>query len=132
MKIHFDAEEVRNLLDHANGSPTHVIDEDGAPQRGLVLVGDHGVYLASCGRPGLKKDGSTGDLQPGESYKVAYAKEVDPGRMTFEEWHDAKAATFGHDDGVEYIDPPAVEFWLTRAKDGLVSLDIDETELAFG
>jgi hypothetical protein len=65
---------------------------------GLLLVGDHGVYLMTNATPGvLKPDGS------GHS-EVIYANGINPDKD--DGWWEAKRETFGGDDGVEFIDLP--------------------------
>lgn len=65
---------------------------------GLLLVGDHGVYLMTNSKPGvLKKDGS------GHS-EVIYANGCNPDKDA--DWWDTKGDTFGSSDGVEFIDLP--------------------------
>jgi Protein of unknown function (DUF3085) len=57
--------------------------------RGLWLVGDQGVYLMS--NAAIDKP------------TVVYANECDPTALPFEVWWEAKRATFGGDDGVDFI-----------------------------
>ncbi|MBY0561507.1 MAG: DUF3085 domain-containing protein [Hyphomicrobium sp.] len=64
---------------------------------GLWLVGDTGVYLMSNGDPMLPDP-----KQPKRSL-VAYAHECNPETMAFDDWWDAKRASFGGDDGVEFV-----------------------------
>jgi hypothetical protein len=71
--------------------------DSGPPQRGFWLVGDQGVYLMHNG------------AHEGPAAFVAYAAECNPEKLSFDEWWDAKRATFGGDDGVEYIEPGLVE-----------------------
>ncbi|WP_019583837.1 DUF3085 domain-containing protein [Thioalkalivibrio sp. ALE16] len=65
-------------------------------EAGLLLVGDHGVYLMSSGIPDLMapEDG-------GERRAVVYALGCDPERDP--DWYDTKQDTFGGDDGVDKI-----------------------------
>jgi len=39
-----------------------------------------------------------------ESAFVVYAKECNPTKLKFDEWRENKRASFGGDDGVEFID----------------------------
>lgn len=82
--------EVRTLYDEKTGE-------------GFWLVGDQGVYLMHNGAPHERAEGDkTG--QP-----VAYARECNPETLEFEEWWSAKNATFGADDGVEFIERATIE-----------------------
>jgi hypothetical protein len=57
--------------------------------KGLWLVGDQGVYL-----------------MPNTTVKkrtTVYARECDPTKLEFDAWWAAKRATFGGDDGIEFI-----------------------------
>lgn len=68
-------------------------------QPGLWLVGDHGVYLMSNGGDSAKQ------LEGGNA---AYAHEVNPEKLPFEEWWENKRASFGGDDGCEFIDAETI------------------------
>ena len=63
--------------------------------KGLWLVGDEGVYLM----PNTTSKERT----------VVYARECDPTKMEFEIWWETKRATFGGDDGVEFISIEEIE-----------------------
>lgn len=96
MKLTFpNAELVKLVADATEKWPTghqplHGVD-NGA---GFWIVGDHGVYLMHNGtRP------------EGEESVVVYARECDPTKMEFDDWWDAKRASFGGDDGVDFIPP---------------------------
>lgn len=69
--------------------------EDDGP--GFWLVGDEGVYLMSNAL-----------LNEGEKPIVVYADECNPKTMPFDDWWSAKQASFGGDDGVEFIDAACV------------------------
>ena len=67
---------------------------------GLWLVGDDGVYL-----------------MPNTTTKppvVVYARECDPTKLPFETWWATKEATFGSDDGVEFIPLADIEKLLAQ------------------
>lgn len=102
MKLHFDRERVRQLLDHAKAAPEH--DQTfGATEKqgpGLLFVADQGIYLMSNGIPRLDAT---------EHENVAYAKECDPVAMPFDEWWANKHAAAGGDDSVEYVPADLVE-----------------------
>lgn len=63
--------------------------------KGLWLVGDEGVYLM----PNTEAATRT----------IAYASECDPNKLEFDEWWHVKRATFGGDDGVEFISIEEIE-----------------------
>ena len=84
---------------------------------GLWLVGDHGIYLMSNGRPPLRPEA-------GESLNiVAHAPEADP-RINPEGWWEAKRAAFGGDDGVVFLELPFVEGLIARGREGRVCVDL--------
>jgi hypothetical protein len=61
---------------------------------GLWLVGDHGVFLApNVEVPALEVEGRL----------AAYAREADPTLLAEKEWRAFKEATFGPEDGVDFI-----------------------------
>lgn len=63
--------------------------------KGLWLVGDHGVYLMPNTTAGKRI--------------VVYARECDPTKLEFDAWWAAKRATFGGDDGIEFIPIEEIE-----------------------
>jgi len=87
MKLHFPWPEVAKALDEIRAAtvvrPLYGKDTG----KGLWLVGDEGVYLM----PNTEAETRT----------IAYAKECDPRKS--DDWWHVKRATFGGDDGVEFI-----------------------------
>jgi hypothetical protein len=67
---------------------------------GLWLVGDHGVYLMSN--------------TAAKASAIVYARECDPTKLPFDTWWEKKQATFGGDDGVEFISLTDIETLLTQ------------------
>jgi hypothetical protein len=90
MKLHFPWAEVSKALDEVRTATAvqTLYGNDTGP--GLWLVGDRGVYLMP---------NSTG-----KEFTVVYARECDPTKLDFETWWANKGASFGGDDGVEFID----------------------------
>jgi len=144
MKLTFNAAEVRRLYEHAFAAPSHSptwtqlydpacrkdgrtpdddeqVKADDVDQAkvlaGLWLVGDNGVYLMSNGEPGLMKLSEPGNV-------VAFALECNPETMAFDDWWEAKRASFGGDDGSDVIDGADVEKWLKGARNGVVEMEI--------
>lgn len=68
---------------------------------GLWLVGDRGVYLMS--------NVTSEEAKAAPVAHVCYADEVNPEKMSVDEWYDAKGAIFGGDDGVEFLPAEALE-----------------------
>jgi len=95
-KLQFCAKEAVKLVEHSHQSEKHGKTFAGETGPGLFLVGDSGCYLMSTGQPGLKPD--TGD----SPNKVVYAEGCDPDKNQ-DTWWDLKQATFGGDDGVEFL-----------------------------
>lgn len=79
MKLKFKREDV---LVHASMSFEN--------EKRLMFVGDHGVYLMSEHRD--------------HELEVVYAKGLNPNVDEFDDWWSLKQASFGGDDGVDYID----------------------------
>ena len=71
-------------------------------EHGLMLVGDHGVYLMS-------------NAPREEKPSVVYAQECDPTRLAFDDWWNVKNASFGCDDGAEFLSITAVEEWIAAS-----------------
>lgn len=123
MRLHFSRPGVERLLKHAKEAPEHrhTYGQSGKVAPGLWLVGDQGVYLMSNGHPALDADPPK---QTKNSQFVVYASEVDPTKLDFDVWYDAKRASFGGDDGCEYLTAESVEQALSVTKPG-ASLMID-------
>jgi len=75
-RLLFNVKQVREMLDKT-------------PDKKLMLVGDHGVYLMTHSKP---------------KNIVCYAQGCHPEHNP--EWYDIKGEVFGYDDGVEYLDSP--------------------------
>lgn len=121
MKLHFDAKGVRTLVEW---SETHEPDTlyDTVTGPGLWLVGDDGVYLMSNARESLAKpDGKKGSL-------VVHARECDP-KLDFDEWWENKRASFGGDDGAEFLGLAEVKDCLPETGD--LVLDVTPTQIKF-
>lgn len=99
MKLTFDPIIVKQVRKHAAEAADFLMPFGQTKKEpGLLLVGDQGVYLMSNGLPRL--------IQPNsfpEGAVVAYANECNPEKMDFDAWWTAKNATFGGDDGVEFL-----------------------------
>ena len=91
MKLHFPWPEVAKILEEVRAATVVNPLYEQATGKGLWLVGDQGVYLM----PNTKCEGKP---------NVVYAKECDPTKLEFDEWWGVKQASFGGDDGVEFID----------------------------
>ena len=95
MKLHFPWSEVAKALDEVRAATVVKPLYEQVTGKGLWLVGDDGVYLMS------NTEGAT--------RTIAYARECDPAKLEFDEWWHAKRATFGGDDGVEFISIEEIE-----------------------
>lgn len=140
MKLHFDRALVERLLAHAEAAATHspTLDQLSSPAyqkvrvigriptlddiddtripAGLMLVGDQGVYLMSNGNPCLPDPTGAPNL-------VAYAKEADP-RGSSSDWYAVKRASFGGDDGTEFLSAEVIRQALEATGDGPVWIDV--------
>lgn len=131
MLLRFNKSDVKLLLTHTKLAPAHTMPYgDGVPApAGLLLVGDHGVYLMSNGSPNLLIDGTQGKPSPTCKAKVVYAEECNPETMPFDEWWEAKRNTFGGDDGVEFLPVDEVETGMDYDPDfWVIEIDPDEAE----
>ncbi|MEO9191635.1 MAG: DUF3085 domain-containing protein [Acetobacteraceae bacterium] len=100
MILHFDQALVHRLLAHSAAASQHraTFGQAEPAPAGLWLVGDTGVYLMSNGVPGLYRDPNASSPNV-----VCYAREADPDTLDVDAADDAKRASFGRDDGVEFI-----------------------------
>jgi hypothetical protein len=80
--------------------------------RGLILVGDQGVYLMS--------QQSNEEVKAMGVSHVAYANEIDPTKMASDDWYDNKRAAFGGDDGTIHLPAEHVEAGLRLPGDHFV------------
>ena len=145
MKLHFERALVERLLAHAEAAEAHspTLDQLFSPAyqkvpvidrmpthddidatripAGLMLVGDQGVYLMSNGTPCLPDPDGAPNL-------VAYAKEADP-RDASSDWYDIKRASFGGDDGAEFLSAEVIRQALDATADGPVWIDVSPTDI---
>jgi hypothetical protein len=83
--------------------------------RGLILVGDQGVYLMDNTNQGLLADGVSvrDETAPENAHAfVAYADEINPEKLAFDEWWYNKRQAFGGDDGCCFISVKDAEWWI--------------------
>ncbi|AXY24047.1 hypothetical protein CD178_03303 (plasmid) [Komagataeibacter saccharivorans] len=146
MKLHFDHALVARLLAHAQAasehSPTYDQLDDpaffkaGVSSRhptgadvdrtkipaGLMLVGDNGIYLMSNGYPILGDPDGHGSL-------VAYASEADP-RTRPDDWYDVKRASFGGDDGAEFLSADTIRKALEATVGSRLWIDVTPARIS--
>jgi len=77
---------------------------------GLILVGDDGVYL-------MANVANETVLSSGVPH-VAYAAEVNPKTLPFDQWWEAKRASFGGDDGTVFLSEEMIADTLSRVPSG--------------
>lgn len=119
MKLHFKRAEVMKLIKHTVSQTRFRSLYGEYKGSGLLLVGDQGVYLMSNAVKTLPGDKGKGNY-------VAYARECNP-KGDFDTWWANKNASFGGDDGVEFI--PSGE--VIKALGGKSDLEIDMTPKTF-
>ena len=125
MKLTFKRDEVKKLVEHTKNAEEHMslgkVPE--TKRAGLLLVGDKGVYLMSNAKDHLRRDES--DPEDKRSF-VAYANECNPDKMDLDDWRYAKGASFGGDDGADFIPIEDIERGLknSKKKDGALTLDV--------
>ena len=103
MKLTFDTETVRKIIEHATAAEKHrktFGETEAGPA--VWLVGDQGVYLMSNGRPGA-------------TAPVAYATGINPDIDEFDGWWERKRAAYGGDDGCDAL--PITTFDVVLAND---------------
>jgi hypothetical protein len=127
MKLHFDKELVDRLIDHSRNaeSRSKLYGMDGTDTAGVWLVGDQGVYLMSNGTPHLPRD----ENNPDERSLVCYADECNPETLDFENWWENKRASFGGDDGADFIEAGAFES-VNPDRNGKYVLNVTPSEIA--
>ena len=93
-------------------------DEETGP--GFWLVGDEGVYLMQNGK-------SIGDgRQP-----LVFAEQCNPEKMDFEDWWENKRASFGGDDGVEFIEADHIRKAVAAKADLEIDLTPQEMKISY-
>jgi hypothetical protein len=125
MKLHFNRAGVERLLAHAEAATKHkkAYAEKGKPKPALWIVGDEGVYLMSNGEPGLPIDAAHSN--------VVYAREVDPTKMPFDQWWQAKRESFGGDDGADTLSAVDLRNALARRRGDLV-IEMNKSTMVIG
>lgn len=122
MRLTFPHAQLRDLLKSAEASwpkgQRALWHQEGA-EPGFWLVGDHGVYLMH-----------NANLDEGEKPAVVYASECNPETMPFDAWWDAKIASFGGDDGVEFIAADVIRDAVATDSPLLVDFNADEMEVS--
>jgi hypothetical protein len=121
MELTFPYEQLRDLLANAETRWPEGLREryDEKDDPGFWLVGDQGVYLMHNGL-----------LIEGQKPPIVFARECNPETMPFDEWWDAKNASFGGDDGVEFIDADVVRKAVADKSPLLVTLSPNEMRIA--
>ena len=100
MKLHFAWSEVEELIKEIKAGTTIKPLWEKKTGKGFWLVGDQGVYLMANTTDGPRAKAR----KENESAFIVYAKECDPTKMEFDECWENKRASFGGDDGAEFID----------------------------
>lgn len=119
MKIAFKKSEVKDLIKISEENPAGVVPYTGKDwekmlgpahkerkEKGLTLVGDHGIYLMSNAKGQRKTKGV---------YKIAYCKECNPTKQDFDTWYDAKIKIFGGDDGCIFFELDTIKNWVENS-----------------
>lgn len=123
-QLSFNVGKVRTLLGQSKRAtqrfhPYQQLTDDVPCGPGLFLVGDAGVYLM------------TNAVQPKPTMPYCMARQADPDRVGPAKADDVKRATFGADDGVEYMDAATVETWIAGVPDDQeVSIKLSPSSMA--
>jgi hypothetical protein len=117
--LNFPNAALKALLAHAEATwPLGVKTlYDKVTGRGFWLVGDEGVYLMH-----------NGQRPEGEKPMVVYATECDPTKLDFDDWWNTKRATWGGDDGVEFIAETTIRKIVEDGDD--VAFEFDKDQMA--
>lgn len=97
MKLTFDWTELLKAFEELDTATTANKLYETVTGKGLWLVGDQGVYLMPNTTDGIHHTTDAPRI-------VVYARECNPDTMPFDDWWQAKRASFGGDDGVEFLD----------------------------
>src|SRR5262245_55604034 len=105
MKLHFPWNEIEMALQEVRTAATARPLYGKDTGKGLWLVGDEGVYFMPNTTDGIHhKCRSKSD-----PLLVVYARECDPNKLAFDTWWANKRASFGGDDGVEFLELADIE-----------------------
>ena len=126
MNLTFPKARVRELLEHSKAAATRrpsysqTADPTKIPA-GLWLVGDQGVYLMS-----------NATMSEGQKRaELVYAAEVDPDKLDFDTWWANKRASFGGEDGVEFLEADLIESWLESTQGTTVQIRMTPESMEF-
>ena len=122
MNLHFPIDQVRKGLEELSTSTTNT------EEQGFYLVGDQGVYLMPNSNDG-KHNAQRGK---DDGRFVIYATECDPTKLDFDTWWDNKRASFGGDDGAEFLSLAEIQKTLSanpNAKNLVASMSPDSFSL---
>lgn len=132
MKLHFPISEIRTGIEELKTAKTKPKKWDWEAEKevvtdpGFMLVGDHGVYLMPNTTDGKINSNRKKETPEDTRFFVIYAKECDPTKLDFDTWWENKRASFGGDDGAEYISLKEIERILAAAaNDNAKNLVID-------
>lgn len=123
MKLHFPWNEIEKLIEEVNTATTAKSLYEEVTGKGLWLVGDQGVYLMPNTTDGIHYS----KLGKDDRRLVVYARECNPDRMEFDDWWENKRASFGGDDGVEFLNLQEITEMATRSGQTPDSLAIEFT-----
>lgn len=132
MKLHFPWNGIEKILEEINTATTAKTLHEEVTGKGFWLVGDHGVYLMAHTTDGVLNK----NRQKDEKHFVVYADECNPDTLDFDAWWDNKRASFGGDDGVEFISLEDIEDRLRQkpspsAKPTCLIIDISPENYAY-
>ena len=111
MKLHFPIKDINKGIEELKSAKTPPTNYDWDKREtvpcelAFMLVGDQGVYLMPNTKDG-KHNSKRGE--DGGNF-VIYANECDPTKMEFDDWWANKNASFGGDDGAEFIAMTEIE-----------------------
>jgi hypothetical protein len=113
MKLHFSLKELEPAIEEVRTAKTADPLYGAVTGKGFWLIGDQGVYLSPN-----THDGSYYQQMDKTKWKrlCIFARECDPEKLDFDTCWNNKRASFGGDDGVEFIEFATIEKLVQEAK----------------
>lgn len=96
MKLHFPWAALAPLFEELDTATTIRELYGRTTEKGLWIIGDQGIYVMANTTNGVHHKSSEKPL-------VVYATECDPTKLDFDTWWSVKQASFGGDDGIDYL-----------------------------
>jgi hypothetical protein len=126
--LHFPWPEIEKLLEEIKAAATARPLYGDTTGKGFWLVGDDGVYLMANTTDGPHEKAR----KQGEPKLAVYAIECNPSTCAFDDWWAVKQATFGGDDGIEFIPASGIPGQGLKPKPRYLTANITKQSVTFG